>query len=94
MQVRVLLPLLHKTVLIMEITIAIKTPSSRILPFDDEMTIDISIKDMRASDAHLFADMRPLIADTILSHCKAAKIPNQEKFAEAINRMLYDEDVQ
>lgn len=49
---------------------------------------------MMVQDAHLFADMRPLIADTILSHCKAAKIPSQEKLAAEINRLLYDEDGQ
>lgn len=76
----------------MEVTISIKTPSRRIVPFDGKMTIDISIKDMMVQDAHLFADMRPLISDTILSHCKAAKIPNQEKLADEINRLLYDED--
>ena len=77
----------------MEISIAISTPDSRILPFDDEMTINISIKGIKARDIHLFGDMRPMIAASLESHIEMSNLgkdTTQELKAE-VRRRVYGE---
>ena len=77
----------------MEISIAISTPDSRILPFDDEMTINISIKGIKTRDIHLFGDMRPMIAASLESHIEMSNLgkdTTQELKAE-VRRRVYCE---
>lgn len=77
----------------METSIKFSTPKPRILPFDEGLTIDISIKGMKAEDAHRFGDMRPMIAACLESHIDMAEIPDKETkdLKAEIRRLVYGE---
>ncbi|RXE66250.1 hypothetical protein ED388_04515 [Muribaculaceae bacterium Isolate-007 (NCI)] len=78
----------------METSITISTPDSRILPCDDNMTIDISIKGITVRDIHRFGDMRPIIAASLESHIEMAKLPEKETrdLKAEVKRLVYGED--
>lgn len=58
----------------MEIEIKISTSQSRILPLDDNMIVDVSVKGMTMRDVNLFADLRPLVAAVMTAQIDAAKL--------------------
>lgn len=78
----------------MEISIIISTPDSRVLPFDDNMTIDISIKGIKVRDISLFGDMRPMIAAGLETHIEMAKLHEKETrdLKAEVRRLVYGED--
>ena len=78
----------------METSVIISTPDSRLLPFDDNMTIDISIKGIKAQDISRFGDMRPMIAATLESHIDMAQLPEKEtqNLKTEIKRLVYGVD--
>ncbi len=78
----------------METSITISTPDTRILPCDDNMTIDISIKGMTARDIYLFGDMRPMIAASLEAHIEMAKLDEEStrKLKAEVRRRVYGEE--
>lgn len=77
----------------MEISITISSPFTRIVP-DDNIKIDMSVKGVALSDAHLFGDMRPAILAVLDSYIDAAKldVDTTRDLKTEVRTLVYGED--